>query len=201
MIRVVVAQEMCLLRSALCAALSNEEDMEVAAEVTGVGEVPAAVRRHRPDVVLVDLTPDAPRPVEVVADIVAAAPGTGVLALGSQWSQTTVADLLAAGARGLVGTDASLAALVAAVRDVAAGERVIDATAAVTALSPPSSPLTRREAEVLRVAADGLPVKEIAHRLYLAHGTVRNHLSATMRKTGARNRMEAVWRARREGWI
>ncbi|RKN41516.1 response regulator transcription factor [Micromonospora endolithica] len=201
MIRVVVAEEMCLLRGALCAALSNEEDIEVVAEVTGVDEVSAAVRRHRPDVVLVDLAPDEPQPVEVVAGIVTATPGTAVLALGRQWSQTTVGELLAAGARGMVGTDASLAALVAAVRDVAGGARVIDATAAVSALSPPCSPLTRREAEVLRAAAGGLPVKEIARRLFLAHGTVRNHLSASMRKTGARNRMEAVWRARREGWI
>jgi two-component system response regulator DesR len=201
LIRVVVVEEMGLLRTALCAALSSEEDIEVVAEVTGVAELPALVRRHRPDVVLVDLAPDAPHPVEVVAEITGAMPDTAVLAMGRRWSQRIVGDLLAAGVRGLVGKDASLEALVDAVRELAGGGKVIDAAAAVTALRPGSSPLTRREVEVLRVAAEGLPLKEIARRLYLAHGTVRNHLSAIMRKTGARNRMEAVWRARRDGWM
>lgn len=201
MIRVVVAEEMRLLRTALCVALSNEEEIEVVAEVTGTGELSAVVRRHRPDVVLVDLASDVPQPVEVVAEIAGEAPDTAVLAMGRRWSPAVVADLLAAGARGLIGKDAPLAALVGAVRELAAGGKVIDAEAAVTALCPPCSPLTRREAEVLRVAAEGLPLKEIARRLFLAHGTVRNHLSAVMRKTGARNRMEAVWHARRHGWI
>ncbi|MEH1100114.1 response regulator transcription factor [Micromonospora sp. CPCC 205561] len=194
-------EEMGLLRTALCAALASERDIEVAAEVTGVAELPALVRRHRPDVVLVDLASDVPHPVKVVAEIIGAAPDTAVLAMGRRWSQSVVAELLAAGVRGLVGKDTSLEALVGAVREVAAGGQVIEAAAAVTALRPPSSPLTRREVEVLRVAAEGLPLKEIARRLYLAHGTVRNHLSTIMRKTGARNRMEAVWRARRDGWM
>jgi two-component system response regulator DesR len=201
LIRVIVAEEMRLLRTALCAALSSEEEIEVVAEVTGTAELPPVVHRHRPDVVLVDLASDVLQPVEVVAQIVREAPGTAVLAMGRRWSPTVVADLLAAGARGLIGKDASLEALVGAVREVAAGATVLDAEAAVTALRPPSSPLTRREVEVLRLAAEGLPLKEIAGRLFLAHGTVRNHLSSVMRKTGARNRMEAVWQARRDGWI
>ncbi|WP_433393773.1 LuxR C-terminal-related transcriptional regulator [Micromonospora sp. KLBMP9576] len=201
MIRVVVVEEMGLLRTALCAALSSEEDIKVVAEVTGMAPVPALVRRHRPDVVLVDLAPDVPHPVEAVAGITGAVPDTAVLVMGRGWSQRMVGDLLAAGVRGLVGKDASLAALVGAVRELAGGGKVIDAAAAVTALRPTSSPLTRREVEVLRAAAEGVPLKEIARRLYLAHGTVRNHLSAIMRKTGARNRMEAVSRARRDGWM
>ena len=201
LIRVVVAEEMRLLRTALCAALSRTDEIEVVAEVTGAGELVAVVRRHQPDVVLVDLAPDVPQPAEVVAGITGAAPEAAVLAIGRRWSPAVVRDLLAGGARGLVGKDAPLDALVGAVRELAAGGKVIDAEAAATALRPPSSPLTRREVEVLRVAAEGLPLKEIARRLFLAHGTVRNHLSAIMRKTGARNRMEAVWRARRDGWM
>ncbi|MGN9778859.1 response regulator transcription factor [Micromonospora sp. H33] len=201
MIRVVVSEAMGLLRTALCAALSSEEDIEVTAEVTDVADLAGVVRRHRPDVVLVDLAPSVPPSVEVVAEITGVAPDTAVLAMDSRWSPASVGDLLAAGARGLVGKDTPLPALVGAVRELAAGGKVIDAAAAVTALHPPSSPLTRREVEVLRAAAEGLPVKEMARRLYLAHGTVRNHLSAIMRKTGARNRMEAVWRARRDGWM
>ncbi|MEV6694764.1 response regulator transcription factor [Micromonospora sp. NPDC051196] len=201
MIRVVVAEEMSLLRTALCVALSSEDGIEVVAEVAAAGKLPDVVRQHRPDVVLVDLASDVSPPVEVVAQIAGAAPGTAVLGMGRRWSPAMVGDLLAAGAHGLIGMDAPVEALVEAVREVAAGGRVIDAEVAVTALRPPRSPLTRREMEVLRVAAEGLPLKEIARRLFLAHGTVRNHLSAVMRKTGARNRMEAVWHARRHGWF
>lgn len=201
MIHVVVAEDMGLLRSALCAALSNEEDMEVVAEVAGVGGLWTVVRRNRPDVVVLDLTPEVLEPVGVVARISVETPDTAVLAMSHRWSPPLVEAALAAGARGLVSKDGPLEHLVQAVRSLAAGERVIDPSAAVAVLSPPENPLTRRELEVLRVAAEGLPLKEIARRLFLAHGTVRNHLSAVLRKTGARNRMEAVWRARRDGWL
>ncbi|MEU6025337.1 response regulator transcription factor [Micromonospora sp. NPDC048871] len=201
MIHVVVAEEMSLLRSALCVALSSEEEIEVIAQVARVEELPEVLRRHQPDVVLVDLASEVSPPAKVVAEIAGAAPDAAVLAMGRRWSPEVVEELLDAGAHGLIGMDAPVEALVGAVREVATGERVIDAEVAVTALRPAGSPLTRREAEVLRVAAEGLPLKDIARRLFLAHGTVRNHLSAVMRKTGARNRMEAVWHARRHGWI
>ncbi|MBQ1047166.1 response regulator transcription factor [Micromonospora sp. C51] len=200
-IRVVVGESMGLLRSALCAALAGEEDIEVVAEVTGIGELPAMVRRHLPDVVLVDLASGVPEPVAVIVEITEAAPATAVLALSDRWGRCLVEEALTAGAKGLVGKDEPLHELVRAVRALAAGERVIDVAAAATALRPATGPLTPREAEVLRMAAEGLPLKEIAHRLFLAHGTVRNHLSAIMRKTGARNRMEAVLLARRDGWM
>lgn len=201
MIRVVVGESMGLLRSALCAALAGEEDIEVVAEVTGIGGLPGVVRRHRPDVTLVDLASDAPDPIKVIIEIAETAPTTAVLAMSARWGPGLVQEALTAGARGLVGKDEPLHELVRAVRALAAGERVIDAAAAATALQPSAGPLTRREVEVLRMAAEGLPLKEIARRLFLAHGTVRNHLSAIMRKTGARNRMEAVWLARRNGWM
>ncbi|GAB3839462.1 response regulator transcription factor [Micromonospora andamanensis] len=197
-IRVVIGESMGLLRSALCAALAGEEDVEVVAEVTGLGELPGMVRRHLPDVVLVDLASGAPEPVKVITET---APATAVLALCDRWGRGLVEEALTAGAKGLIGKDEPLHELVRAVRALAAGERVIDVAAAATALRPATGPLTPREAEVLRMAAEGLPLKEIARRLFLAHGTVRNHLSAIMRKTGARNRMEAVLLARRDGWM
>ncbi|MBB5826966.1 response regulator transcription factor [Micromonospora carbonacea] len=201
MIHVVVAEDMGLLRSALCAALSSEEDIEVIADAADVGELWSVLRRERPDVLVLDLKPEFPESAEVVAKVVAEAPGTAVLAMSHRWSPPLVEAALAAGARGLVSKDVALSELVRAVRTTAAGERVIDPSAAVAVLSPPVNPLTRREQEVLRAAAEGVPLKEIARRLYLAHGTVRNHLSAILHKTGARNRMEAVRVAQREGWL
>ncbi|MER5705931.1 response regulator transcription factor [Micromonospora sp. NPDC002296] len=201
MIHVVVAEEMGLLRSALCAALSNEEDIEVVADAAGIGELWGVLRRERPEVLVLELKPGVPESAWVVAKVAAEAPGTAVLAMSHRWSPPLVEAALAAGARGLVSKDAGLSELVRAVRTTAAGERVIDPAAAAAVLSPPDNPLTRRELEVLRVAAEGLPLKEIARRLFLAHGTVRNHLSAILHKTGARNRMEAVRLAQRDGWL
>ncbi|MFF3866097.1 LuxR C-terminal-related transcriptional regulator [Micromonospora sp. NPDC001898] len=201
MIHVVVAEDMGLLRSALCAALSNEEDIEVVADAAGIGELWGVLRRERPEVLVLELKPGVPESAWVVAKVAAEAPGTAVLAMSHRWSPPLVEAALAAGARGLVSKDAGLSELVRAVRTTAAGERVIDPAAAVAVLSPPVNPLTRRELEVLRVAAEGLPLKEIARRLFLAHGTVRNHLSAILHKTGARNRMEAVRLAQRDGWL
>lgn len=201
MIHVVVAEDMGLLRGALCAALSREEDMKVVADVEGVGELLAAVRRYRPQVVVLALTPELPDPVEMVSRISAEVPQAAVLAMSPRWSPALVEAALAAGARGLVGKDSPLVELVRSIRALAAGERAIDPAAAVAVLSPPEMPLTPREMDVLRMAAEGLPLKEIAGRLFLAHGTVRNHLSAILRKIGARNRLEAVWHARRNGWL
>lgn len=201
MIHVVVAEEMGLLRSALCAALSNEEDMEVIADAAGVGELWGVLRRDSPDVLVLELRPEVPESAWVVAKVIAEAPETAVVAMSHRWSPPLVEAALAAGARSLVSKDAALSELVRAVRATSAGERVIDPAAAVAVLSPPVNPLTRRELEVLRVAAEGVPLKEIARRLFLAHGTVRNHLSAILHKTGARNRMEAVRLAQRDGWL
>ncbi|WP_320064235.1 response regulator transcription factor [Micromonospora sp. RTGN7] len=201
MIHVVVAEYMGLLRSALCAALSNEEDIQVVADAAGIGELWGVLRRERPDVLVLELKPDAPESAWVVAKVVAETPQTSVLALSHRWSPPLVEAALTAGARGLVSKSIALSELVRAVRTTAAGERVIDPVAAVAVLSPPVNPLTRRELEVLRVAAEGLPLKEIARRLFLAHGTVRNHLSAILHKTGTRNRLEAVRLAQRDGWL
>lgn len=200
-IRVVVVEEMGLLRAALSAVLSNEQDMEVVADLADVGELPSTVRRCQPDVVVLDLTPEAPGLIGAIERIGAEMPRAAVLAMSCRWNPSVLESALSAGARGFIGKDGPLEELVRMVRSLAAGERVIDPAAAAAVLSPPTCPLTRRELEVLQAAAEGLPSKEIARRLFLAHGTVRNHLSAILRKTGARNRMEAIRRAQRDGWL
>lgn len=200
-IRVVVVEEMGLLRGALCAVLANEEDMEVVADVADVRELPALTRRSKPDVVVLDLAPESPGGIGVIEEISAHAPLTAVLAMSYRWNPSLLEAALTAGARGFIGKDGPLEELVRMIRSLAAGERVIDPVAAVAVLRPPTCPLTPRELEVLRAAAEGLPLKEIARRLFLAHGTVRNHLSAILRKTGARNRVEAIRCAQRDGWL
>ncbi|MBF9134326.1 response regulator transcription factor [Plantactinospora sp. S1510] len=201
MIRIVIVEEMGLLRGALRAVLSSEEDLDVVGDLHEAGELVAVARARRPDVVVVDLELPGADMLAVVARLAEAAPGSAVLALSTQLTPEALQRAIRAGARGFVDKNLPPAELARLVRAVAAGERVFDPVAAVAALNPPESPLTDRELEVLRIVAEGLPLKEIARRLFLAHGTVRNHLSVILRKTGTRNRLEAVRRAQRAGWL
>ncbi len=108
---------------------------------------------------------------------------------------------LQAGASGFVVKDTPAAQLADAVRRVHAGLRVVDPTLATDSLVSGDSPLTAREGEVLRAARDGASVAVIARTLSLSPGTVRNHLSAAIGKTGAGNRAGAVLVAERNGWL
>jgi len=200
-IRIVIVEEMGLLRGALRAVLSHEVDLEVVADLAECGEIVAVVRIQRPDVVVVDIELSKGDMLAVVRRLGVEAPDSAILALSRQRSPDVLRAALRAGVRGFVGKDVPPAELVRLVRAVATGELVLDPAAAVAALNPPDSPLTQRERDVLLVAAEGLPLKEIARRLFMAHGTVRNHLSAILRKTGARNRLEAIRQAQRDGWL
>ncbi|MFK3979445.1 response regulator [Micromonospora sp. NPDC050397] len=201
MIRVLIVEEIGLLRGALRMLLASEGDLEVVADLAPRADLVAVVRRERPDVVLIDIELTGLDPLPVLRQLGQRARGSAVLVLTTRRCPQTLQAALAAGVRGFVDKDLPPAELLRLVRLVAAGERVIDPATAVAALSPPVGPLTEREREVLRAAAEGLPVREIACRLYLAYGTVRNHLTVILRKTGARNRLEAVRRAQRDGWL
>jgi two-component system response regulator DesR len=194
-IRVMIVEGEGLLRSALSAVLSSEADLEVIAEVAVGDEIFAVADRELPDVIVVDVD-DGPGSAARLSE-----EGAPVLALSAQWTADAVRQALHAGVRGFASKDLSPAHLVRLVRSLASGEKAIDPAVAATVLNPPANPLTEREREVLRAAAEGLPPKEIASRLYLAPGTVRNRLSAILRKTGARSRLEAIRRAREEGWL
>lgn len=199
-IGVVIVEEMGLLRSALSAVLSNESDVEVLAEVDSVERVTG-----RPDVIVVDLDlPVNEQATDALTAVVRARarmPGAAVLAMSARWSADLLLRAVEAEVLGFVSKDLAPDRFVRLVRLIASGERVIDPRVAAAAFNPPVNPLTERERDVLRAAAEGLPPKEIANRLHLAHGTVRNRLSDIMRKTGARNRLEAIQVAREKGWL
>jgi two-component system response regulator DesR len=199
--RILIVEEVVLLRRALRTVLSNEDDLEVIADVPRVQDALGLARAVRPDVLVIDIEAGGPAAWAFVDRLAREVPECAVLALSAVPGPEALQAALRAGVRGFVGKDLPPAELVDQIRAVLKGELVVDPGAAVAALNPPPSPLTDREREVLRVAAEGLPLKEIANRLFLAHGTVRNHLSSIMRKTGTRNRMEAIRRARQDGWI
>ncbi|WP_246274364.1 response regulator transcription factor [Phytohabitans houttuyneae] len=201
MIRIMVVEEIGLLRSALRTVLSSEHDLEVVAEIGEQRSILPVAARERPDVVVVDVDLTAADTRGVLTRLREQLPHVALLALSGRWTADSLRRALAAGTLGFAGTDVTPAQLVRIVRSVAGGNRVIDPAVAAAVLNPPPNPLTTREREILSAAAEGLPPKEIANRLYLAHGTVRNRMSAILRKTGARNRLEAIRRAQERGWL
>jgi len=199
-IRVVIVGKPGLLRDALVSVLSNEEDFEVVIGVDAIHEDSVAGLPDRPDVVLVDIDSVGKHALSLVRRLTGHARGR-VIVLTSERTPGALRLALAANVRGFVGKDLPPSELAQLIRQVHAGERVIDPVAAVAALRTLDNPLSEREREVLRAAADGLSAKETAERLFLTHGTVRNYLSSILRKTGSRNRWEAVRRAQDAGWL
>jgi two-component system, NarL family, response regulator DesR len=200
-IRILLAEQMSLLRGALAAVLSAEDDMEVAAEVSRVEEIVLMARAVKPDIAVVDidmLANDGPQTIARLADEV---PECVVVVLAGRCAPGALRKALDSQVNAFVDKNAAPAQFVLGVRRVVRGERVIDPALAVAILAAPPNPLTPRECEILQLAAGGLPTTEIAARLHLSKGTVRNHVSVIMRKTGARNRLHAVRIAQEAGWL
>jgi two-component system, NarL family, response regulator DesR len=200
-IRLLLADDQALVRGALSALLSLEPDLEVVAEVGSGDAVLAAVLEHRPDVALLDVEMPGLDGISATAEVRRAAPDTRVLIVTTFGRPGYLRRALQAGASGFVVKDTPASQLADAVRRVHAGLRVVDPTLATDSLVAGESPLTTRETEVLQAARDGSPVAAIAARLFLSEGTVRNHLSSAIGKTGATNRAEAVITAEGNGWL
>jgi two-component system response regulator DesR len=198
---VLLADDQHLVRGALAALLSLEDDIEVVGQVSRGDEVVAAVVTATPDVVLMDVEMPGIDGLAAAAAVQATRPATKVLILTTFGRAGYLRRAMEAGALGFVVKDAPADALADAVRRVARGERVVDPTLAASTLASGPSPLTGRERDVLVAARDGATVADIAGRLFLSEGTVRNYLSAAIAKTGARNRLEALRTAEDSGWL
>lgn len=201
MIRVLLADDQALVRGALAAMLALEPDIEVVAQVGSGAEVVEAARRSRPDVALLDVQMPGRDGLEVTADLRAALPSCRVVICTTFGRPGYFARAMENGASGFVVKDAPPEHLVETVRRVHAGLRVVDPALAAESLASGSSPLTARERDVLRAARQGGTVAEIARSLHLSAGTVRNHLSAAIGKTGASTRAEAALIADEHGWL
>ncbi|GLX04412.1 MULTISPECIES: response regulator transcription factor [Microbispora] len=201
MIRVLLADDQALVRGALAAMLALEPDIEVVAQVGSGEEVVEAARRSRPDVALLDVQMPGRDGLEVTADLRAALPSCRVVICTTFGRPGYFARAMENGASGFVVKDAPPEHLVDTVRRVHAGLRVVDPALAAESLASGSSPLTARERDVLRAARQGGTVAEIARSLHLSAGTVRNHLSAAIGKTGASTRAEAALIADEHGWL
>jgi two-component system, NarL family, response regulator DesR len=200
-IRVLLADDENLIRTALAALLALEEDLDVVAQAASGGEALAMARAHRPDVAILDLQMPDRDGISVAAELVSSVPGCAVVIVTGHGRAGHLKRALEAGARGFLPKTVSAPVLTDVVRTVYRGGRYVDPALAAEAISAGDSPLTPREADVLELAAGGAPVEEIAVRAHLSPGTVRNYLSAAAAKLGAANRHAAVDIARRHGWI
>jgi len=200
-IRLLLADDQALVRGALAALLSMEPDLEVVAEVGRGDEVVEAARRARPDVALLDVEMPGLDGLAATAALRAAVPACKVLVVTTFGRPGYLRRAMAAGASGFLVKDTPARQLADAVRRVASGLRVVDPGLAAESLANGDSPLTQREADVLRAARDGGTIADIAAALGLSEGTVRNHLSSAIGKTGARTRAEAVRLADEGGWL
>ncbi|MEV4090675.1 response regulator transcription factor [Streptosporangium saharense] len=201
MIRVLLAEDMRMIRAALVALLRLEPDIEVVAEVTGGDEIVPAALRTRPDVAVLDIELPVVDGITASVELRERLPGCRVLVLTAMGQPGQVRRALAEGIEAFLVKDAPGDRLADAIRRTAQGLRVLDPELVATALAYGASPLTPREATVLREAALGAPAEEIAARLHLSTGTVRNYLTGAIAKTGARNKVEAIRIAQDVGWI
>ncbi|MCP2165198.1 response regulator [Goodfellowiella coeruleoviolacea] len=201
MIRVLLADDQALVRGALAAMLGLEPDIEVVAQVSSGEEVLPAAQRTSPDVALLDVQMPGKDGLAAAAELHRALPACRVVVCTTFGRPGYLARAMAAGAVGFVVKDAPPEQLVDAVRRVHAGLRVVDPALAAESLATGASPLTDRERDVLWAAHDGGTVADIARALNLSEGTVRNHLSSAIGKTGARTRAEAVRLAEDRGWL
>jgi len=201
MIRLLLADDQALVRGAMAALLNLESDLEVVVEVGRGDEVVEAARTYAVDVALLDVEMPGLDGVAAARELRAALPGCKVLMVTTFGRPGYLRQAMAAGASGFVVKDTPARQLADAVRRVHSGLRVVDPTLAAESLAHGESPLTLREADVLRAAADGKTAADIAAELHLSEGTVRNYLSSAIAKTGARTRAEAVRLAVEHGWL
>jgi two-component system response regulator DesR len=200
-IRVLIAEDMHLIRGALVALLSFEHDMEVVAELERGDEIISTALRVRPDVAVVDIDLPGIDGLTAAEQLHAVLPECRTLVLTGLSQPGNLLRALKAHVRGFIIKDAPADSLAGGIRRVAAGQRVIDPDLVAAALETGASPLTGRESDVLRAAEHGITTSEIATRLSLSPATVRNYLSNAITKTGARNRIDAIRIARDAGWL
>jgi two-component system response regulator DesR len=200
-IRVLLAEDSAILRDTLLAVLDLQDDIEMVAAVGTGTEILPAVRALRPDVAVLDIDLPGLDGVTAAAQVARDVPETRVLILTALAQPSNLRAAIDARVAGFLAKDTSADALIAAIRSIAVGGRIVDPGLALAALEAEPSPLSDRETEVLRLHADGMDARDIAAQLFLSYGTVRNYLASATDKLGARNRTHAAIIAGERGWL
>jgi two-component system response regulator DesR len=200
-VRVLLAEDQAMVRGALSALLSLEDDIDIVAEASRGDEVLPAALDTLPDVALLDIEMPGGDGLEAAAVLHERLPSCLVVILTTFGRSGYLRRAMESGAVGFLLKDAPASELAEAIRRAEKGERVVDPALAAAALSEGDNPLTVREREVLATSEGGAMIEDIAARLYLSEGTVRNYLSTAIKKLGARNRVEAARLAEKKGWL
>lgn len=201
MIRVLIADDQHLVRGALAALLNLEADIQVVAECADGDEVAPALDTQPADIALLDVQMPRQDGLRTAAELKTSHPGVKVLILTTFDRPGYFRQAFEAGAHGFLVKDSPPAELIAAIRRVYSGDKVVDPQRAMLSVETQNNPLTEREREILGLAATGAPVSKIASTVHLSAGTVRNHLSNAIGKTNTTNRIEAARIAADQGWI
>jgi two-component system response regulator DesR len=199
-IRVVIAEDQAMVRGALAALLSTEPDIEIAGQAQNGQAALDLVIAAPPDVLLTDIEMPELTGLELAAEIKKRRLPVKVVILTTFARAGYLRRALDAGVSGYLLKDAPASTLANAIRRIKTGARVIDPELAAEAWTE-ADPLTDRERQVLRYAGEGEASADIAARLNLSEGTVRNYLSEAISKLGASNRTEAARLARQKGWL
>ena len=201
MIRVLIAEDMRILRDTLVSVLNLEDDIKVVTQVAAGPDIVPAALAERPDIALLDIDLPGLDGLTAAAQLHERLPSCRVVILTVLGRPGQLREALDKHVSGFMVKDAPSDQLIDVLRRVAAGERVIDQKLALAALEMKESPLTERETDVLRRFAAGADLPEIAAELFLSYGTVRNYLAAAVTKLGGRNRTDAVRIATEDGWL
>ncbi|WP_017579212.1 response regulator transcription factor [Nocardiopsis valliformis] len=201
MIRVLIAEDMRLLRMALTSLLELEEGIEVVASLERGDAILPEALEVKPDVALLDIDLPGTDGISAAGQLREQLPSCRVIILTNLGLPTHLRRALNARISGFLLKDIPPGRLATSIRAVMEGERVIDPQIALSALESRESPLTDRETQVLRLVAEGVDVPQVARQLFLTPGTVRNYLTTAVNKLRARNRIDAVRIAEEEGWL
>jgi len=200
-IRVLLAEDQLMFRTAVRRLLELEGDIQVVAEVARGDELVAAALAARPDVAVVDIEMPGQDGISAASELRQRLPSCRTLILTMYGRPGFVQRSMEGGVSSFVLKDAPVEMLATAIRRCAAGEDVVDPSLAARVLRAGPGPLSTREREILAACAEGLSTAELATRLWLSEGTVRNRVSEILGKLGVRNRAEAVQLARENGWL
>jgi two-component system, NarL family, response regulator DesR len=200
-IRVVLADDEQLTRQAVESLLNLEPDIEVVAGVANGAEALAATGKHQPDVLVVDHEMPVLDGISVLRRLTTAHPAVRAVMLTRHARPGVLRQALSYGAKGFLAKTAPASVLADVIRRVHSGLRYVDPDFAADALAEAECPLTERELAVLRLVDDTTTATEIARRMHLSAGTVRNYVSSAMAKLDARSRAQAARIARDHGWI
>jgi len=200
-LKILLAEDVAMVRGALVALIELEPDLKVVAAIENGAEIVPTALACRPDIAIIDIDLPGLDGLSAAAELHEVMPECKTLILTNLGRAGTLRRALAAHVSGYMLKDAPPEQLATAIRNVAAGRRVIDPQLALSTWEGSQNPLSPREHEVLRRAAQGAEPGEIASELHLSVGTVRNYLTTIVVKLNARNRVDAIKTAYDLGWL